>query len=167
MSEYVNPLSVLGFKSESNYRRSNLFRTISLEVLKRDNCKCQFKTCSADDLTVARVVFLHKTLSTYLGIGCFNIFSVCGRCFELNLPYKGLLFALSGYRAVQGRNRPEIGKWYADRFKSNREVARAIYKQLGNHKFIKQKILSGEIGRNYVEYLGLKGIPKRAILKEC
>ena len=153
-----NSLQVLGFNSIDKYYSSDLFRMVKQVVLQRDKGKCQFKTCSGENSKATEVVFLHKILPAYLGIGCFNLFSVCAECAGLNLSGPSLIFALTGVRTRRGQSRPEIGEWYKRNFKRNQGPARAIFKRLNSRlKVLTIQLLANEeLGKSYWEYLGLR-----------
>jgi hypothetical protein len=154
----IDPLKLLRFNSEEEYRASNIFSLISEEVLERDKYKCQSKLCQSN-APASEIVFLHRTLAAYLGIGCFNLFSFCKECSAQKLDPCSLLFMVSGLRPYRGKSRNKIGLWYTTRFKENRETALKIYNRLSerNRKYIQQLIEAKLLGakESYKQYLGL------------
>ncbi len=152
-------LEVLGFKSESKYLSSKLYRNLGGVVLKRDGRKCQSLLCRSDQPATA-VTFLHKPLAAYLGIGLANIAATCPDCstFFATLKPDGVFFALSGLRKRGGHSRPDIGRWYGKRFEANQELARAFladYLGEKNRRFVVSLIDRQMLPAFYREYLGL------------
>lgn len=104
-----------------------------------------------------KVVFLHRVLAAYLGVGPANLVSVCSDCAALDFPPQSMFFALSGIRIIKGMSRPEISSWYGKRRNRNRETARAVLSRLGekNRRTIERLIEKGRLAEFYREYLGI------------
>lgn len=164
-SDKVEALKLLGFKSHEDYLRSNLFRIIRPLVMERDQGRCQFVTCqNRRQKPATEIVFLHRTLGAYLGVGIANLAATCTECAALNLDPQSMFFALTGMRIVRGRRQSKIGLWYRDRFEANKETARAVLAKLGekNQRFVEMLIEREYLGKTYRDYLGLPPSPDAA-----
>ncbi len=159
----VPPLTLLGFKSESKYFTSKLFRAVRPLVLADRKAHCEFKICrSFHDKPATDLVFVHKVLPAYLGIGPSNLAAVCSDCKDVSETWDSgaVFFAVSGLRKRSGYSRPNIGFWYRDRIKANQTLARAVLDALGerNRGFVVSLIERDLLPAFYREYLRLTDV---------
>ncbi len=122
--------------------------------------RCEFKICrSFHSMPATDLVFVHKVLPAYLGIGPSNLAAVCAACKTSAATWdsSAIFFAVSGLRKRSGYSRPNIGFWYRDRIKANQELARAVLDALGerNRQFVVSLIDRDLLPTFYREYLGL------------
>jgi hypothetical protein len=157
------PLDILGFKLETKYYASNLYRTIRPLIVADRRNTCEFKICHSQKTKPASaVLFLHKVLPAYLGIGPSNTIAVCEDCRRVAGAWMSdaLFFAVTGLRKRKGHSRPAIGVWYRERVAANQTLARAVLEALGerNRRFV-VGLLNRKVLPNFYEaYLGLSDV---------